>query len=720
MTSPRSAYVTDEWGGVTRGGIGMAVRAAVERHPAGALVVLDAPATVLARVRKGLPVGARVEGVAARAQGMLPRRVFRSHAHWRSHRLWLALCSIVESESLESVEFPDFDGPGFVSIKARRLGIGPPLPPISVRLHGTVARVSSADDRAMLSLEDKQRLSIERYALRHADRILAPSAAVLDEYAGEQLLAPNREISPPSFDSPGIAWSPPSIAPGQPLRIGFLGKLQPLKGPEILIRAASRVLEARGGDALELHLVGGDEAGRFRASHAEELRRWVAPEHEGRVRFHGALAREAALRLMADCHAAVLPSRTETFGLAARELASIGLPLAVTNLGAFRDLEEVASGGRIERFPVDDVDELALILDRWCGALGAGEWPATPRSGGREALVHPADVPRSHSAPARRRTREESALVSIVIPYYEMQAHLESCLDSIVADPHPRKEIILVDDGSPSPEARDLVDSIASSFDACDLRLVRKANGGLASARNAGVAEARGDFVLPLDPDDLIVPGYLGAAVAALDAHEDLCWVNGISAAFADGDDPTRGADWIVPYDPEPGMLFYENGCGTAAAVFRRETLAAFPYREDLPAYEDWDLQLRLAVAGRKGEGLPAVFHRYRQRRSGLAAAAHIRHADLVARILAPHLDALPPEVQSAFDLYLASASDLRGLGAARAGASGLAYAWVAEFYRRRVKDRLGVLVGDAFRDRWVRGLRRHWLEACARRRLGR
>ncbi|MCR9095250.1 MAG: glycosyltransferase [bacterium] len=719
MSLTRIAFVTDEWGGETRGGIGEAVRAEVERDPARALVVLDASASVVTRVRKSVPAEARVEHVAARGQGMLPRRVFRSRAHWRSHRIWLALCSIVESEAVESIEFPDFDGPGFVSIKARRLGLGPPLPPVTVRLHGTVARVSAADDRAMLSLEDKQRLAIERYALRHADRIVAPSAAVLDEYADAQPLAPNRAISPPSFERPGIAWSPPPIAEGRPLRIGFLGKLQPLKGPETLLRAASSVFEARGGDALELHLVGADEPGRFRASHAEELRRLVAPEHAGRVHFHGALPREAALRRMADCHAAVVPSRTETFGLAARELASIGLPLAVTDLGAFRDLGDGASGGSIDRFPVDAVDALAQILDRWCRALDAGEWPAAPRGGGGDP-VRAVDPPRAPATPEREPPRAEPALVSIVIPFYEMQAYLEACLDSIVADPHPRKEILLVDDGSPSPEARDLLDSIASTFDACELRVVRKANGGLASARNAGVAEARGEFVLPLDPDDLIVPGYLGTAVAALDAHEELCWVNGISAAFADGDDPALASDWVVPYDPTPGMLFYENGCGTAAAVFRRETLEAFPYREELPAYEDWDLQLRLAVAGHAGEGLPAVFHRYRQRPAGLAAAAHVRHADLVARIVAPHLETLPPELRSAFEVYLASASDLRGLGAARAGPSGRAYAWAADLYRHHVKDALGNWVGEVSRDRWVHALRRRWLEASARRRSGR
>ena len=707
--------MTAEWGGVTRGGIGEVVRAEVARDPGRALVLIDGTHSTVERVRRSAPEGARVESVAELAWEALPRRVFRSRAYWRSHSCWLALRSIVAQCEIESIEFPDFDGPGFVSVKSRRLGIGPSLPPISVRLHGTVARIAQADDRSLLGIEDKQRASMECYALAHADRIIAPSEAVLAEYRAVQPLATEASIAPPRFVVPEVAAPPVATAP--PLRVGFLGKLQPLKGPETLVRAAVRVMQERGEDALELIFVGGDEAGRFLATHREELRRLVPPEYAARVHFEGALPRETALRRMATCHAAVVPSRTETFGLAARELATLGLPLAISDLPAFADVEAGDGGASIERFPVDDVDALGDLLDGWCARVETEDWPP-PRTPIATRNVSPATSGRAR--PATECTSElistdpAGPLVSVVVPYYEMPEYLDACLKSVVAAPYARKEIVVVDDGTRSTEGRAELDRISEAFEDCALRVVRKENGGLASARNAGVAAAAGDYVLPLDPDDLIEPGYLGAAVAVLETHPELCWVNGISASFAEGDDRMRATDWIVPYDPDPGMLFYENGCGTAAAVFRRETLTAFPYREDLPAYEDWDLQLRLALEGIRGEGLPEIFHRYRQRRGGLARVAHLRHPELVARVVAPRLAALPSEIRSAFEVYLSSVSHLRGLGGVRRGLRGALYIRLALIYRNLLKDLLGRVVGEVTRDRWVQAVRRRWVGGSA------
>ena len=712
MKVGRTAYVTAEWGGVTRGGIGETVRAAVLADPEDSLVVVEASASIVKRIRMSLPAGFALECVADRAADALPRRVFRSEAHWRSHRLWCALRAIAEEQPVDAVEFPDFDGPGFVTIKARRLGIGPPLPPIQVRLHGSVARTAAADGRAMLSLEAKQRLAMERYALRYADRILAPSEAVLAEYAAAQTLAAERILARPAFDAPAKrVASPPATLP---LRIGFLGKLQPLKGAATLVQAAVQVLEKRGIDSLEVHLVGGDETGAFLASHQEELRRSLPAAFAARFRFHGALARTEAHRRLAETHAAVVPSRTETFGLAARELAATGLPLAVTDLGAFRDLEADVAEASVERFPVDDVEALVSILDRWCGSLEAGTWPPSrPRVEERPTPVPADPVP---DAPSLAIPRSAPPRVSVVVPYYEMPTWLEACLASVAADPHPDKEIIVIDDGTRTPAGRGGLERAVADFHGCPIRVLRKENGGLASARNAGLAVATGDYVLPLDPDDLIVPGYLVAAVAALERHRDLDWVNGISAAFDETGSVEAARDWVVPYDPDPGMLFYENGCGTAAAVFRREVLAEYAYREDLPAYEDWDLHLRLALDGRRGEGLPEVFHRYRQRRRGLAAAAHLRHAELVSKVIGPALSALPPEFRSAFEIHLASSSGLRGLGGARAGVRGALFMRVGSLYRSHVKDALGRVVGEATRDRVVHGLRRRFLETTARR----
>jgi glycosyltransferase involved in cell wall biosynthesis len=89
--------------------------------------------------------------------------------------------------------------------------------------------------------------------------------------------------------------------------------------------------------------------------------------------------------------------------------------------------------------------------------------------------------------------------VSVVIPVYKVEAYLERCVRSVRDQSLKDLEIILVDDGSPdrSPE---MCDAFAAEDDR--IRVIHKENGGLASARNAGMHMARGEYLFFLDSDD--------------------------------------------------------------------------------------------------------------------------------------------------------------------------------------------------------------------------
>lgn len=96
-----------------------------------------------------------------------------------------------------------------------------------------------------------------------------------------------------------------------------------------------------------------------------------------------------------------------------------------------------------------------------------------------------------------------SELVSVVVPAYKAQATLAATLASIRAQSHRNLEVIVVDDGSPDGTA-----ALARAEAEADprIRLLSVENGGVARARNLGVAASRGDFVAPVDADDLWHP----------------------------------------------------------------------------------------------------------------------------------------------------------------------------------------------------------------------
>lgn len=94
-------------------------------------------------------------------------------------------------------------------------------------------------------------------------------------------------------------------------------------------------------------------------------------------------------------------------------------------------------------------------------------------------------------------------LISVIVPVYKVEAYLDACVQSIVDQTWRELEILLVDDGSP-----DRCGAMCDEWAQKDsrIRVIHKENGGLSSARNAGLDVCRGDWVLFVDSDDTIHP----------------------------------------------------------------------------------------------------------------------------------------------------------------------------------------------------------------------
>ena len=94
---------------------------------------------------------------------------------------------------------------------------------------------------------------------------------------------------------------------------------------------------------------------------------------------------------------------------------------------------------------------------------------------------------------------EKQPLVSVIIPAYNMQDYVIRCIDSVTAQTYPNLEILVVDDGSKDDTAA-LMDAAAEKDSR--IRCIHKPNGGLSSARNAGLDAMQGDYYVFVDADD--------------------------------------------------------------------------------------------------------------------------------------------------------------------------------------------------------------------------
>lgn len=108
------------------------------------------------------------------------------------------------------------------------------------------------------------------------------------------------------------------------------------------------------------------------------------------------------------------------------------------------------------------------------------------------------------------------AKISVIVPVYKVEPYLRKCLDSIVGQTYRNLEIILVDDGSP-----DNCGAICDEYAAGDerIKVIHKENGGVASARNAGLAVASGDYIGWVDSDDWIETDMLEYLLAGAQRH---------------------------------------------------------------------------------------------------------------------------------------------------------------------------------------------------------
>lgn len=217
--------------------------------------------------------------------------------------------------------------------------------------------------------------------------------------------------------------------------------------------------------------------------------------------------------------------------------------------------------------------------------------------------------------------------VSVVLPCFNAHEYLNQAIDSVREQTYRNFEIIVVDDGSDNSDTIALLDNLGD-----DVRLIRQRNLGLPGARNRGFREARGKYVLPLDCDDWIEPDYLQKTVTALE-HS-----NQVDFAFT----------YIAIFGEENGVLIkrfnlfeqlFFNQLPYCMLIPRSAWERVGGYDESMRSgYEDWDFNIRLALAGYRGIEVSEPLFHYRVSKTGmLGSLSRRRHAQLWRAIRAKH-----------------------------------------------------------------------------------
>jgi glycosyltransferase involved in cell wall biosynthesis len=199
---------------------------------------------------------------------------------------------------------------------------------------------------------------------------------------------------------------------------------------------------------------------------------------------------------------------------------------------------------------------------------------------------------------------EADTLVSIIVPCYNYAQYLPEALDSVVAQTYQNWECIIVNDGSP-----DNTEEVALKYCKKDPRFkyFRKENGGHSSARNFGIRNSSGLFILPLDADDYISEVYLEKASKILENDENVKLVTGQVQLFGDSSKTIS-----ISFDLRSFLIVNYI---TISSVFRRSDYnKTNGFDETMMAFEDWDFFINILKNGGRVVELPLTGLFYRKK----------------------------------------------------------------------------------------------------------
>jgi glycosyltransferase involved in cell wall biosynthesis len=194
--------------------------------------------------------------------------------------------------------------------------------------------------------------------------------------------------------------------------------------------------------------------------------------------------------------------------------------------------------------------------------------------------------------------------VSVIVPCYNHGQFLDEAVNSVLAQTFQDVEIIIVNDGSTEPATLELL----THYCRPKTKILHTANQGLAAARNAGIAEAGGKYILPLDADDRIAPTYLEKVVRLLDNDGTLGIVYCEAEFFG-----AEAGRWDIPDYSFPAILM--GNVIFCSALFRREDWKTVGgYNPNMiHGWEDYDFWLSLIELGRGVFRIPEVLFYYRR-----------------------------------------------------------------------------------------------------------
>jgi GT2 family glycosyltransferase len=217
-------------------------------------------------------------------------------------------------------------------------------------------------------------------------------------------------------------------------------------------------------------------------------------------------------------------------------------------------------------------------------------------------------------------------LVSVIIPIYNYGKQFEKTLQSVFESNYKNIEIVIVNDGSTDEYTLKKLESINHQ----NIKVVYQENQGPSSARNNGIRNSTGDFILPLDADDMIQPEYIQSCVTILKNNKNISPVYCDTQHIGELQGVEQRPEWSM--DRLIKGPFIVN-----CSMFHRNAFDICDgYDNNLKGWEDYDLWIRMGLNGYVGKRIPKpLFTYFHHENDGTVSTdANKNHVDLYNKII--------------------------------------------------------------------------------------
>lgn len=222
-------------------------------------------------------------------------------------------------------------------------------------------------------------------------------------------------------------------------------------------------------------------------------------------------------------------------------------------------------------------------------------------------------------------------MITILIPSFNQEKYLAEAIESAITQNEGKwnnKEVIVVDDGSTDNSL-----AIAKRYEGVGVKIISQVNKGLASARNTGIMNAKGDWILLLDSDDILLPHALDEIQKVVVSHPE---ADIIAPSFKEFGERDRE----IILMPNPTLEDFKTGnrIGYFSAIKRSALLQVGGYSPRMDkGYEDYHLWFDLLKRGKLLITIPEILVHYRVKKESMYTESVKHHEELMNQIFKDH-----------------------------------------------------------------------------------